>query len=99
LFEYEEVLTMHLGQVAAVAVIETIINNQNTLHSDAYYKWNLIENDPDDNKFVDCALAANAQFIVSEDRHFEVLKKITFPKVELLKIEEFKEILINFEDH
>ena len=28
-----------------------------------YYNWNLIKNDPDDNKFVDCAVAANAKYI------------------------------------
>jgi putative PIN family toxin of toxin-antitoxin system len=93
LFEYEEVLSRHLGKETAVAVIGAISNSSNTLHTDVYYKWNLIEADKDDNKFVDCALAANAKFIVSEDRHFSVLKNISFPRVEVLSIEEFRSML------
>jgi len=98
LFEYEEVLTLHLGRDAAIAVIEAIVNNKNTVCTDAYYKWHLTEIDPDDNKFVDCALAANAKYIVSEDAHFKVLYTITFPKVELLNIEDFKKVLDDLEN-
>lgn len=42
----------------------------------------------DDNKFVDCAIAANAQFIVTEDHHYDVLKTIDFPKVNIIKLDE-----------
>lgn len=55
-----------------------------------YFKWNLIIDNPDDNKFVDCAIT---KFLVSNDKHFNILKEIDFPKVELIKAEEFKEIL------
>lgn len=50
---------------------------------------NLIIADPDDNKFVDCAIAANARFIVTEDHHFNVLKDITFPSVAVVSIDDF----------
>lgn len=46
-----------------------------------YYSWNLITNDPDDNKFVDCAIAANAEYIITEDKHFDILHTIGFPQV------------------
>ncbi|MCB0562358.1 MAG: PIN domain-containing protein, partial [Phaeodactylibacter sp.] len=55
-----------------------------------YYKWNLIAEDPDDNKFVDCAVASNATFIVTHDRHFNVLKKVDFPKVEVIDVVQLK---------
>jgi predicted nucleic acid-binding protein len=42
---------------------------------------------------VDCAIACNAKFLVSDDKHFRILKKIPFPNVEVLKAEEFKSIL------
>ena len=42
---------------------------------------NLIQLDSDDNKFVDCCITANAQYIVSNDRHFDILKHIEFPHV------------------
>ena len=53
------------------------------------YKWNLITADPDDNKFVDCAVAANAKYIVTEDHHFNVLKTVVFPVVNVINIDEF----------
>jgi uncharacterized protein len=56
---------------------------------------NLISADPDDNKFVDCAFAANAHYIVTNDKHFNILKLIPFPKIALLKIQEFGNLLRN----
>lgn len=49
--------------------------------------------DPDDNKFVDCAIACNAKYLVSNDKHFRILKDIPFPKVELLTAQEFQKEL------
>ena len=60
---------------------------------DTYFHFHLIEQDRDDNKFVDCAIAANAQFIVSEDAHFKHLKDIPFPYVEVLRLKEFMDLL------
>ena len=57
---------------------------------DPHYTFALIEADKDDNKFVDCAIAANAKCIVTEDKHFKVLENIPFPKVEVIGIEDFK---------
>ena len=48
---------------------------------------------PDDNKFVDCAVAASADFIVTEDKHFKVLKDIPFPLVNVISMDDFVEIL------
>lgn len=41
------------------------------------------------NKFVDCAIVSNAKYIVTNDRHFNVLKEIDFPHVDVLNIDEF----------
>ena len=60
---------------------------------DPHYHLNLIEVDPDDNKFVDCAFASNATYIVSNDHHFDVLKTIEFPKIQVLKLIEFLELI------
>ncbi len=57
--------------------------------TDVYYRWNLIKQDTDDNKFVDCAIAANANFIVTNDKHFKGLKNISFRKVEVISADEF----------
>ena len=54
-----------------------------------FYAFHLIKADEDDNKFVDCAIVANAKYIVSNDRHFDVLREIPFPKVDVIKINQF----------
>ncbi|MFD1470560.1 PIN domain-containing protein [Hymenobacter caeli] len=56
------------------------------------YRFSLL-NDPDDNKFVDCAIAANAVCIVSHDRDFLPLQHIEFPKVAVVDTEAFRELL------
>jgi predicted nucleic acid-binding protein len=65
----------------------------NLLYVNKYYFWRLITIDPDDNKFVDCAIAANADFIVTDDKHFNVLKNVAFPSVKVINAAEFLEIL------
>ncbi len=78
----------------AQAVVDLLVDLPNLNQTNKYFFWQLIETDPHDNKFVDCAIAANADYIVSEDRHFRALKNIEFPKVEVLTIEEFKAVLL-----
>ena len=56
-------------------------------------RFNLITADPDDNKFVDCAVIAGATYIVSNDRHFDELKQYDFPKVDVRKLSEFLNIV------
>ena len=73
--------------------MEIFENAQNVIWINKYFKWNLITEDPDDNKFVDCAIACGAQFLVSNDKHFNILKKIKFPKVDVVKAEDFLKTL------
>lgn len=58
-------------------------------HVEVYYHFELITQDIDDNKFVDCAIKANAKYIVSNDNHFGVLKDIQFPHVNVINIDQF----------
>lgn len=60
---------------------EEIIASMTTPDINPYFHWQLITTDPDDNKFVDCAFAAGAAYIVSDDSHFDVLRDITFPPI------------------
>ncbi|WP_430699447.1 putative toxin-antitoxin system toxin component, PIN family [Parabacteroides leei] len=93
LTEYEEILTLKMGAVIAQNVIKAIITRKNTIKLDAHFRFNLIQQDVDDNKFVDCAIAANASYIVSQDHHFDILKNIDFPKVDLIDIDTFISLL------
>jgi predicted nucleic acid-binding protein len=74
-------------------MINVILDAPNSMQTTVYYNWNLITADPDDNKFVDCAISANAKYIVSNDKHFKILEEIDFPKVNVSTIDDFKEIL------
>ncbi len=74
-------------------MLDTIENAPNIAFINRYFAFDLIKIDPDDNKFVDCAIAANADFIVTNDRHFDVLKSIPFPIVKVINIDEFMAIL------
>lgn len=93
LLEYEEIIARHTSPVLAQAVTDALLDLPNVEMITRYYHWNLIAADPDDNKFVDCALAARALFLVSEDRHFDVLKRVDFPKLAVIRIADFWEEL------
>ena len=87
--EYEEVLTEKTNREVAVNVVEAIARLRTTVYQETYIHFGLIQDDPDDNKFVDCAVAANAEYIVTNDKHFSVLKRIPWPKIVVLNIKEF----------
>lgn len=72
---------------------EEIIASMTTPDINPYFHWQLITTDPDDNKFVDCAFAAGAAYIVSDDSHFDVLRDITFPQLLVIKLKDFIEVL------
>ena len=89
--EYQEILSHYYSSALAKYVVDAILNASNAKPIAVYYKWQLIAADPDDNKFVDCAISANANYIVTNDKHFKVLENIDFPKVNILRIDKFKE--------
>ena len=87
LSEYIEILGRKTNSIIANNVAELLLTLKNVRKSEVYYRWNLIKADADDNKFADCAIAANADFIVSNDRHFGELKNIDFPKIKVINSE------------
>jgi putative PIN family toxin of toxin-antitoxin system len=91
--EYQEVLSHYYSGALAEYVIEAILNAPHAAPVTVYYKWSLITADPDDNKFADCAVSANADYLVTNDRHFNILKEIDFPKIKVIDIDTFKMII------
>lgn len=89
LSEYEEVLSDKTRPEFAEAIIKTLINKRNLVRVTPTWRFGLIDADPDDNKFVDCAICGRAELIVSNDKHFDVLKAIDFPYVQVLKLQEY----------
>ncbi len=93
LLEYEEIVGKEMGKIVSANVIQTLENLPNVELITKYFSWDLIKTDSDDNKFTDCAIAANAICLVSQDKHFNILKKIDFPKVNVVSINGFKKLL------
>ena len=87
--EYEEILAAKTTKEIAHNVVEAIARLSTTFYQEVYIHFGLITVDVDDNKFVDCAIAADAEYIVTNDKHFEVLKTIPWPKLSVIKIKEF----------
>ena len=87
--EYQEIISKKASPIVAENVINAIVESEFVEFIDPQFHLGLIVADQDDNKFVDCAFAANAIFIVSEDSHFDVLKDISFPQLLVLKLKEF----------
>jgi putative PIN family toxin of toxin-antitoxin system len=92
LTEYLEIITSRYGLTSSESKLDFLLLLPNVHLVNPYYHWHLIENDKDDNKFVDCAISSNADYIVTEDRHFDVLKNLEFPKVKVINIAQFKEL-------
>jgi uncharacterized protein len=86
LAEYEEIISDKYSISVAQNVIRTLLLLPNTIRTTVYYNWNLIQNDEDDNKLVDCAVASNSDAIITHDKHFNVLKSIPFPSVNIMDV-------------
>ena len=89
LTEYDEILTRRYSPLTAAAVLNVLAFAPNTHRQEAYYKWQFITDDPDDNKFVDVAIAASADFLVTNDRHFQLLQQLPFPRVPVVSFQTF----------
>lgn len=91
--EYAEIIERKTNAVFAERLMHVMLNCKNMIQITTYYHFEVITDDPDDNKFVDCAVAANATCIVSEDRHFQILQTVGFPQVNVISIDEAMMIL------
>ena len=87
--EYQEILGQQITPTIAENIVLLILNQENVRLVDPHFRMGLITADPDDNKFVDCAFAAGADYLVSEDNHFNVLRKTPFPLLNLVTLDKF----------
>ncbi len=92
---YEEEFDEHWNAIVAEDVVTSILELPNAIQTTVYYSLQLINQDPDDNKFADCAFAANADYLVTDDGHFNILKRINFPAIRVVSLPEFKQILLD----
>jgi predicted nucleic acid-binding protein len=93
LLEYAEIIEHKTNVLVATNIIEMLLSKSNVEKKEIYFKWGLLTSDYDDNKFVDTAIVGSVDFIVTNDKHFNPLKDIDFPKVETITIDNFLEII------
>ncbi len=93
IMEYLEILQRLTDHDTAETIIKTIVNSRFVEFITPFYRFELINQDPDDNKFVDCAIAANARYIVTNDHHFDVLKGITYPQLDVITLDNFIKLI------
>lgn len=91
LAEYNEIFSRYFGNEIAENFLFALLYSPFVIRTEIFYKWQLVKADQDDDKFVDCAIASNAKYIVTHDKHFSVLKDTPFPKVLIINPKELKD--------
>ena len=90
--EYAEIFADYYDDTTSEIFLSALELLPNILYINKYYFWQLIPDDEDDEKFADCAVSAGAEYLVTNDRHFNHLKTIGFPKINVVNEDEFRVI-------
>ncbi|HAH26192.1 MAG TPA: putative toxin-antitoxin system toxin component, PIN family [Prolixibacteraceae bacterium] len=90
LWEYEEILSKKANELVSRNVIDFLLISPFVHKADIFFNWHLISEDPDDDKFIDCYLSSDAVFLVSNDQHFDRIRHVDFPKINLYSLKEFE---------
>lgn len=90
LTEYQEVITLRNGLEHTDLLLDYLLLLPNVRLIDPTYQWQLVDNDPDDNKFVDCYYLSGADHLISNDRHLHQNKTVDFPPISVLRYDEFE---------
>lgn len=93
LLEYEEVFLFKWGYDVTENLIGTLLTAKNTQFVTIHFNFNLVSADRDDDKFADLFLAANADFLVSNDSKLLALHKSSYPAFQVITLQEFSALL------
>lgn len=103
LFVTKEIISENIRVMKRLRVPADIIGEWNkTIKENALYvnpkrKIEVIPEDPSDNKFLECAVEAKADYIITGDKH---LKKINiFEGIHIVTIEKFLTILGSYKEN
>ncbi|GAB4027599.1 putative toxin-antitoxin system toxin component, PIN family [Spirosoma gilvum] len=91
--EYAELLERQYSATFAERTLLALDNFPTVIRVEPAFRFLLIPNDPDDNKFTDAAIIGNADYIVTNDGHFGHLPTIPFPKIDVLTFDAFCSLL------
>ena len=90
LTEYQEQIAIRYGLDQTDATLDFLLLLPNVELKNPSFLWQLVEKDKDDNKFIDCYIAGQCDYIVSNDRHIHQLKTNIFPQIAVLRYDEFE---------
>ena len=93
LLEYEEKFQQFWGEAVAANLMGTLLTATNVSFHSIFYNFNLVDKDEDDNKFADTYLSADAEYLVSNDAALLRLNSAEFPKTNVLRLQDFAEVL------
>ena len=93
LLEYEEIFSIKWGNEVTENLLSRLVRAKNIELSTVFFNFGMVNNDADDNKFADLYLSSNADLIVSNDAKLLALNKSDFPEFEVVKLQEFSELL------
>ncbi|WP_064196152.1 MULTISPECIES: putative toxin-antitoxin system toxin component, PIN family [Emticicia] len=87
LLEYEEQLARFYSPEYAENIIKVFIDLPNVVKVNPIsFNWLLINQDSDDDKFVDAYVASSADIIIiTNDKHYNILSEIKFPPITFCK--------------
>ncbi|TZF83018.1 PIN domain-containing protein [Pedobacter sp. BS3] len=93
--EYEEILNEYSAPGAADLVMGILSESPDVVYKRIFYAWRVIKSDADGNKFFDAAIAGSADYLITNDAHFNEAKDLTFPAMRIINADKFLEIIEN----
>jgi uncharacterized protein len=93
LSEYVEKIEEKTNAQIAENISNFLVRSPDVEKIEIYFKWSIISADAEDNKFVDCALNGRAEYLVTDDRHYNILNTIGFPLVKVIRTASFLDIV------
>ncbi|RLB75091.1 MAG: putative toxin-antitoxin system toxin component, PIN family [Deltaproteobacteria bacterium] len=94
LLEYEEIIKSHCNHIDRSRFIFIMNISPYIIRISPTFRFNLITHDPADNKFVDCAITGQADFLITSDKHFKILSTENFPPVPIIAPDKFIQHLL-----
>ncbi|MEA2081386.1 MAG: putative toxin-antitoxin system toxin component, PIN family [Elusimicrobiota bacterium] len=89
-FEYPHIAKKYHLKKKDTTLLISLVEHEAAVLSDSLH-LNVIKDDPDDNKFLACAVEANANYIVSGDKHLLNLRH--YKNISVVTVRKFLEIL------
>ncbi len=89
----EEIIEVFRSKEIDLEKIRKLLNliSQKAVLVEPKTKIDVVKDDPEDNKFLECAVKGNAEYIVSGDKHLLLLKQ--FKNIQIIEPKKFTELL------